>query len=193
MSKTKADQRREELREQLWPGQIDLIWKGPAEVGYCCAPRVLPLLLHLTGSKNIVGPKSCSTVYVELMSRSYNQGIIEIQDEDEHAYCAGYTSSRARRTWQERVRILEEIGFIRVAPKGNRVFGYVLLMHPFKVVLSLREQGKITDEWWTLFNQHLRSAGIERVLVDPVSPGLRVLQGGAEGSSVDVSSKQRTG
>jgi hypothetical protein len=156
---TKADRRRDDLREEFWPHQRDLVWGGPTEKGYWCAPRVTPLLLGLARSKKIVGELDCSGVYLELCSRDFGQGIVEILDEEEHAYYSGYIGKRARRSWQERIRRLEGAEFIRVQPKGNRPIGYILIVHPYKVAADLRSSGKIDDSWWILFTQRVRDLG----------------------------------
>lgn len=190
---TRADLKREEQRKQLWPDSGELIWKGPDETGYWCAPRILPLLLHLTNDKRIVGEKDCSTVYVELFSRTFGQGIVEIRDEEEHAFCAGYTSSRAKRTWQERVQALANAGLIEVKPKGNRSIGYVLLLHPVQVACSLRRQRKVSDEWWGMLQQQLLDYGAD-VPADPLSTReLHVISGGAsQEHEVPVSRRPRS-
>jgi hypothetical protein len=116
-------------------------------------------VLALTKDKRIVGEKDCSSVYLELLARDFGQGIVEIRDEDEHAFCAGYSSNRARRTWQERIKLLEREGFIQTVPKGNRSTGYVLIVHPLQAVAGLRRQGKVTDELWRMFQQRLLETG----------------------------------
>lgn len=164
MAKTKADERRGTLRDSLWPGQEEYVWAGPAERGYWCAPRVLPLLLTLTSEKSIVGEFDCSSAYVDLMSRDFGQGFVEILDEEEHAYCSGYAGRRARRTWQERIKRLEKAGFIKTMPRLNRSIGYILIIHPYKVATELRKLGKIDDQWWQLFSQILDKIGAGDIL-----------------------------
>src|SRR5690349_21456104 len=86
---TTRDEKLEELREQLWPGSKQRIWKSSAEKGYCCVPRVLPLLTRLMNDKGVIEGKAkgdCGGVYVELLARVRAQGIIEIVSEGEHAY-----------------------------------------------------------------------------------------------------------
>jgi hypothetical protein len=164
MARTKADERRELLRESLWPSQEENIWGGPAERGYWCAPRTLPLLLNLTSDKRIVGELDCSSAYIDLLSRDFGQGFVEILDEDEHAYCAGYSGRRARRTWQERIKRLEKAGFIKLTPRLNRSIGYVLIIHPYKVAAELKNAGKIDSQWWQLFSQRLSDIGAGDIL-----------------------------
>jgi hypothetical protein len=123
-----------------------------------------------------MGTKDCSKVYLDLLSRDFGQGIIEIRDEEEHAFFSGYTTSRGRRTWQERIRSLEKAGFIKVADKPNRAIGFILLIHPYQVVARLRQEGKISDKWWDVLQQQLRDVGAEAI--PEVPKNLRVIQGG---------------
>jgi hypothetical protein len=186
----KPDQRREQIREQRWPEAGDRIWKGTQEKGWWPAPRVLPLLLHLTKDKKIVGNKDCSRVYLELLSRDFGQGLVEIRDEDEHAFCAGYTGNRARRSWQERMRLLAKNGFIEIAAKGNRAIGYVLIVHPARVATKLRGERKVTEQWWEMLQQQLIDSGAG-ALDDPLSlPELRVIEGGV-GEAAEPRARRR--
>lgn len=145
-----AQQKREQLKAELFPREVRP-WLGPEETGYFCAPRSLPLVLALLNSKQVSGDKDPTTVYVDLLSRHLGQGIVEMGYEDDHAFASGYYGSRSTRTWRDRMRILEDVGLIRVAPKGNRQYGYVLLVHPTIVIQSLMEQGHVSEEWWNAF------------------------------------------
>src|SRR5437773_952761 len=152
----KADADREVLRESLWPNSGDKVWKSTNEVRFFQAPRSLPLFLRLLREKNICGKLDPSRVYEEFFSRHWGQGIVEVLDEDDHAYCAGYDGPRALRTWRERVNALAEVGFIRVFTKANRKIGYVILVDPRLAALELRRQGKVSDIWWQTFQERQR-------------------------------------
>jgi hypothetical protein len=154
------------------------VWSGAAETGYWCAPRSLPLLLSLSSEKALVGGADCSSAYVELLARDFGQGIVEIYDEDEHAFFAGYRGDRARRTWRERILALEKAGFIAIKPKGNRDIGYVLLRHPDLVVRSLRAENKIDDRWWQSYESRRRDVGGR--VVAPRTTMFEMIQGGAK-------------
>jgi hypothetical protein len=182
---TQADSKRLKRRDELWPDAEDLVG-NPEEKGWWRAPRVLPLLLSLTRDKRItpapcapsrrpgkVKVLDCSSVYLELLSRDFGQGFVEILDEDEHAFCAGYFSSRATRSWRERVSALEKAGFLRVKAKGNRTIGYVLLLNPHRVAARLNASGKIDDAWWQMYLHRLQAVGGEPPAIPATS--LRVV------------------
>jgi len=140
--------RREELRNHYWP-QEDL-WTGEKEKGWFHAPRTLPLILSLLSSKQISPKKDPSLVYLELMSHQRGEGIIEMGHEADHAFAAGYEGSRAVRTWQERMKILEDNGFILRKEVGNRL-KYVAIVHPTTAVQRLRDNKKIPHNWWDAY------------------------------------------
>ena len=92
------DQRREELRESLWPGSSSSIWHRKTNNGFITLPRVVPLVMHLI--KELCRKGDPSVVYLELWASGSDEGILTITDENSHAYAAGYAGSRALRTWR---------------------------------------------------------------------------------------------
>ncbi|MCH7639000.1 MAG: hypothetical protein IH855_06010 [Bacteroidetes bacterium] len=143
---SQAEQRRADLKDEFWPGER--AWQSFREKGYFSAPRTLPLVMVAIDLKNLSGNKRPSKVYVELLSNHIGQGIVELVPVEDHAFAAGYTGSRAVRTWSERMKLLETLGFIKTKEKGNRRFGYVLLRHPTIVMSELHDDGKIPDSLW---------------------------------------------
>jgi hypothetical protein len=143
--KTKAAEQRENIRKRLFPDEET--WIGTTEKGWFRAPRTLPLVLSLIDSKDISGNTRLSNVYLELWARDMGEGLIEMKEPSKHAYWAGYSGPRGVRTWQERMRRLEELGFIKIKKSGTQPYGYVLLMHPAKVIENLQRQNKIPADW----------------------------------------------
>lgn len=150
VNKTKGAEHREKLRQSLFP--TEEAWIGGVEKGWFRAPRTLPLVLGLVDSKGLSEKKRPSNVYLELWARDMGEGLIEMKAPEIHAYYAGYSGSRGVRTWQERMRILEELGFIKIKPAGNQTYGYVLLVHPAKVIEELQAQGKVAPDWLDSYN-----------------------------------------
>src|SRR5262245_66301331 len=89
------DRKRNDLREQLWPGSDQWVWGQEKEVGYVKLPRLMPLVFtlirHLSAREKTGDP---SSVYLDLWCRSMGQGIVTITDEEDCAYSSGYTSTR---------------------------------------------------------------------------------------------------
>jgi len=136
-TKVKSD-RLQKIRQEFWP-EVDVWTGGEHDKGWFKAPRTLPLILALIQDKKLSESSDPTRVYLELLSRQFGDGVVEIQNEAEHAYAAGYTSSRATRTWQDHMRCLERLGFIKIKGIGKHAFKYVALVHP----VSALEERKI--------------------------------------------------
>ncbi len=157
-SPRKAEVRRREFRDFLWPDAARVAYDRHIENGFATIPRTLPIVATLV--KALTDKIDASRVYLDLWGRAFDDGLVAIDDEYEFAYACGYNfASRARRTWHERMLRLEDLGFIRAKPKGPRRFGYVLLIHPHLVVQQLRAAGRLPDWWEELFDRRVREIG----------------------------------
>jgi hypothetical protein len=141
-------ERRSKFRKQYWPDHDP--WTGE-EDGWFKAPRTLPLLLVLLKTKSLRGKESPATTYLELLSHHYGGGLIELRSEAEHAYAAGFTGTRAIRSWRERIETLEKIGLIKTQGLGAQKLKYILLMHPVNVVQTLKKAGEVDGGWWDTY------------------------------------------
>lgn len=154
--KTGIAKRRQEIRQLYWPDED--LWTGEKEVGWFSVPRSLPLIMTLLSSKEISGGKDLSSVYLDLLSRQKGEGVIEMAHEADHAFAAGYVGNRAARTWQERMEILREIGFIHCVKIGNQRYRYVAIIHPTTAIYRLRTQKRIPDIWWNAYLANKRES-----------------------------------
>jgi hypothetical protein len=137
--------RRRALRDEVWPDETP--WTGENEKGWFRAPRTLPLIMALLGSKTVSGNTDPTPVYLELLARHLDGGVIQMANDEEHAFAAGYAGYRGVRSWRERMRVLEEAGIIRIRRMGVKHFAYVLLVHPSVFIAKLNAAGKIDPEW----------------------------------------------
>lgn len=149
MVKHLSTEKRESIKAEYW-GK-DEGWTGMNEKGWFKAPRTLPHLLSILSSKNLSGSKDPSSTYLELLSRHVDSGLIEMVSEADHAYGAGYSGPRAIRTWQERMKILEDLSFIKTKKIGNQQYRYVLLVHPTKIVEQLEKTKKVPPAWFEAY------------------------------------------
>jgi hypothetical protein len=160
---TKVAIRRQGLRDQLWPGEADNLWHRTTEDGYSTIPRTLPLVMTLIDQQKDKG-RDISRVYFDLWCRQMDDSFVEVTDEESFAYSSGFTTTgRNVRSWRERIEMLRDLGFIGVQPNGSRKYGYILLHHPHRIVLGLKEQGKIKvgDPWWGAFSKRASEIGAE--------------------------------
>jgi hypothetical protein len=142
-----AQKRRQKLREEFWPGERAWLF---------CSLRTLPYILLALRDKGVSGKADPSTVYVELLAHHMGDGVVELLDEDDHAYASGYAQPR---TWRDRMNVLERAGFIKATQTGNRKFGKVLLVHPLIAMRRLRENELISDHLWTAYRSRASSTG----------------------------------
>jgi hypothetical protein len=135
----------EAFKKKHWPTEPVFI---PPKRDWIKAPRSLPLLMSLISSKKVSGGRDPSSVYLELLSRRWDSGVVEINNEAEHAFAAGYAGRRGLRTWRERMALLEEVGLIKT--KGNTLqrYRYVLLLDPDHAVSKIKHiKGAVTADW----------------------------------------------
>ena len=143
--KNRKSEERTNLRDRFWPGAQ--AWTGEDSKGWFRTPRTLPLLLILLKSKALSGRQDPSSAYLALWARHLDSGIVEITNERELAYEAGYTGNRALRTWRERMRLLESLGFIKAQKIGNEPYRYVLMIDPVVAVEALAKKGRVDAAW----------------------------------------------
>jgi hypothetical protein len=78
------------------------------------------LIRALLSDKRISGKSGLSGFYLKLLARRGDSGIAEMVTPGEHSYGAGYSGARGIRTWQERTKLLEGLGFIKSKESGNQ-------------------------------------------------------------------------
>jgi len=140
------------VRNEFWPDADP--WTGDPSIddGWFKAPRTLPLVLSLMRDKGLSPKGDPTSVYLELLSRQFSDGIVEIQNQADHAYFAGYASQRgAGRTWVEHMRLLEKLGFIKIQGVGPNQFKYVLIVHPSTAIHELNQKGLVPKDWMDVY------------------------------------------
>ena len=165
------------IREEHWPN-ADAWTGGALDDGWFKAPRTLSLILSLIRDKKLSPKSDPSNVYVELLSRQFGDGVVEIQNELEHAYAAGYTSARAKRTWEEHMKLLAKLGFIKIKGIGLQQFKYVLIVPPAEAIDALDKRGLVSAEWKEAYRDRCivtkelsyedRKAARQRAKIQPV-------------------------
>ncbi len=152
MPQTPGSERRAQHKERFWKNEE--AWNGSGS-GWFKAPRTIPLIFAVLSQKQLTGGRDVARVYLELLARHLDGGVIEIGNEADHAYAAGYTGTRAVRTWHERMQLLEKLGFIRTRRVGNQRYKLVLLKDPLQAVADLYRRKRISEEWWEAYTLRL--------------------------------------
>jgi len=152
MPQTPGAERRAQHKERYW--KHDESFNGSGS-GWFKAPRTLPLILAVLSQRQLTGGRDVARVYLELLARHLDGGVIEIGNEADHAYAAGYTGTRAIRTWHERMQLLEKLGFIKTRRVGNQRYKLVLLKDPLLAVADLYKRKRVSEEWWEAYTLRL--------------------------------------
>lgn len=152
MPQTPGAERRAQHKARYWKQEES--WNGTGS-GWFKAPRTLPLILALLSQKQLTGGRDVARVYLELLARHLDGGVIEIGNEADHAYAAGYTGTRAIRTWHERMQLLEKLGFIKTRRVGNQRYKLVLLADPLNAIADLYKHGRVPEAWWETYTLRL--------------------------------------
>jgi hypothetical protein len=160
-SKSKLEEKRRELRDQLFPNCVSELWNRKSVKGFTTIPRTLGLIMTLLEQMfDRKKGRDVSRTYFELWCRGFDDYFIEVTDIEAFAYSAGFISrGRNVRSWEERVKELAELGFVKVAPYGSKKQGYILLVDPHKVVKKLKDDGKLPPEWWGAYTKRASEIG----------------------------------
>lgn len=177
-----AVKKRLALRDQLFQDAAAEVFdpSDRATKGYAQVPRVVPIVARLINDSD--GPENAGPLYQVLWAQDWGQGILEVRSYRQLLYEAGYNAkgNRVERTWEERVQILDRLGFIRTAERGLDRFGYILLVDPHIAVLKLvasRPRLPALKQWLPQFRLVCEQWGI-----DLAAYQARIEQNGAQPS-----------
>jgi len=115
-------------REELWSRELN---------GWCWVPRTMPLILHAI--RSLSKGSSAAETYFALWCNSVSQSIVEMNNMASLIAAAGYSGSASERTWKQRMKKLEELGFIRIASGKYGDISSVLIVNPHKVLRKHKE------------------------------------------------------
>lgn len=125
------------LRERFWPElTYEELWSRKEFDGFVTIPRTMPIILGIIN--DLTKNQPAASTYLSLWCRAFDEMYISLQNSEDIAFSAGFTGQRAVRTWQERMRSLENLGFIKVAagPRGN--LSHAAIPNPHFVIRRLR-------------------------------------------------------
>jgi hypothetical protein len=125
-------------RMELFPGVTESqLWNRKRENGFATVPRTLPLICLIADSLTKKTP--VSGTYLDLWCRVYDEGFVKLDKPQEMALGSGFTTARGPSIWATRLDLLQQHGFIKLAPGafGNR--SYALVFNPYWVIRNKRE------------------------------------------------------
>lgn len=122
------------LRTKLWPELKEAtLWLRKEKVGFTTIPRTMPVIGRIIDQISGKGVPLFST-YLPLWCRVFDEAFVEIRNEKELAFEAGFSGSRGVATWRSRMKRLQELGFISIRPGIASDFQYVLILDPILII-----------------------------------------------------------
>lgn len=129
-----ANMKRAALRDTFWPNIPDKsLWLRKERTGFTTLPRTMPLIGRIMDQLSGKGFPLFST-YLCLWCRVYDEAFVEIRNDREMAFEAGFSGTRGEVTWRTRMRSLQELGFIDTRPGLASDLQYVLILNPIIVI-----------------------------------------------------------
>ena len=119
-------------RELLWPGIEPWLWHRKAHKGFATIPKTMPIILQIMD--DLSNGKPVSSTYLGLWCETWDNSMVNIAKPDEMAHAAGFSGQRATYTWQGRINLLKELGFIDVKPGKSGPISHILMWNPHYVI-----------------------------------------------------------
>ena len=156
----KLHERRIELRDKLWGEETmatKSLWIRNEHDGYTTIPRTLPYIARIMDREAGKGTPLSGT-YLALWGNVFDECFLEIKEKKRYAFESGFSGERSVTTWTNRMRKLEELGFIESKSGTEGEFHYVLMINPLEVCKTLC-QGKNNDELFNALIARMDSVG----------------------------------
>jgi hypothetical protein len=94
----------------------------------------MPLIMSIIDDLSKGRPASMT--YLDLWTRTYDEGFVTLAKSREMAFHAGFTTQRAERTWRQKLDVLAELHFIDIKSGATGSASYALLWNPYVVIKS---------------------------------------------------------
>jgi hypothetical protein len=141
-----ASSKRLAMRDSFWPGLTsDVLWLRKERAGFTTIPRTMPLIGRILDHLSGKGFPLYST-YLALWCRVYDEAFVEIRNDREIAFEAGFSGTRGEVTWRTRMRKLQELGFIDIKAGLASDLQYVLLFNPLIVIAEIYRRRKLSED-----------------------------------------------
>lgn len=155
-------QRQLELRARLWPDlDTSKLWDRKVSTGFTTVPRTMPLILSIMD--DLSGGQRVSETYLELWCRMFDESFVTLSKSREMAFFSGFTGERAERTWRERLKRLQDLGFIELKPGPAGSYSYALVFNPYLVIKQLKDakHAGITESKYNALQERALEIGAE--------------------------------
>ncbi|MDG1286332.1 MAG: hypothetical protein P8P30_02070 [Rickettsiales bacterium] len=156
------------LRASLWEDLLEEeLWNRKKYDGFTSIPRTMPLIMSIIDDLTKGAP--ASSTYFEIWCRAYDEMYIPLSNPDIHAFHAGFTGQRAKRTWLQRVESLAELGFIRTEEGTVGKHSHAVIINPHVALKRLKDkkQAGLTNAAYNALIERANEVGATDVNIDP--------------------------
>lgn len=125
------------LRNSLWPDAAARAWDRTSFGGFTTLPKTMPYLCRIMDDLSKGFP--LSSTYLALWCATWDNAFVRLNRPGDLAFASGFSGERAERTWYDRMRRLEGIGFVETQPSGASKMGFAFIPNPHVVLFQLRD------------------------------------------------------
>ncbi|WKW51440.1 hypothetical protein [Rhodomicrobium lacus] len=133
----KSEQRKFQLRNELWPNCEEYVWDRLSYDGFTTMPKTMPVILKIMDemTKN----KPVSQTYFALWCSTWDNSYVSLTKAKELASFSGFSGERAVTTWSSRMKSLEQLNFIQIKPGKSGPMSHALILNPHLVIRGHQE------------------------------------------------------
>jgi len=119
----------------MWPDAEDELWDRSLYGGFTTLPKTLPYVARIMDDLSKGFP--LSQTYLALWCATWDNAFVRLNRPADLAFASGFAGERAERTWADRMRRLEALGFIKTKPSGASRLGFAFIPNPHAVIFAL--------------------------------------------------------
>lgn len=123
------------LRDSMWPDADDELWDRSTNGGFTTLPKTLPYVARIMDDLSKGFP--LSPTYFALWCATWDNAFVRLNRPADLAFASGFAGERAERTWSDRMKRLEVLGFIKTKPSGASKMGFAFIPNPHTVIFDL--------------------------------------------------------
>lgn len=119
----------------MWPEAEDVLWDRSLFGGFTTLPKTFPYVARIMDDLSKGFP--LSSTYLALWCATWDNAFVRLNRPADLAFASGFAGERAERTWTDRMRRLETLGFIKTKPSGASKLGFAFIPNPHAVIFAL--------------------------------------------------------
>lgn len=123
------------LRNSLWSDAPSALWDRTVYGGFTTLPKTYPYIAKIMDDLSKGFP--LSSTYLALWCSTWDNAFVRLNRPADMAFAAGFSGERAERTWTDRLKRLENLGFVETKPSGASKFGFAFIPNPHGVIFKL--------------------------------------------------------